>query len=202
MATWTRPEVEVLARATGWGNASKDVSYVAMAESSGDDKVVNSIGAVGLLQILQPVHVKAHPTWTTAWLQNPQNNMRAGLVLYKAAGNKFDGPWLDSRDKGAGGGWGKDVKGTGTSTDQGGIGDAISGGVDAVTGAVEGTAQIAQLIGAATLWISNPKNWIRIMYAVGGSVLVVAGIGIIGSNTKTGQAIAGTAKTAAKAAAL
>jgi hypothetical protein len=78
---------------------------VAMAESSGRTDVVNSIGCVGLWQINQPVHVKTHPTWTVAWLQNPVNNAKAAAVIYRAQGMKAweaytgpdgtgsDGPW-------------------------------------------------------------------------------------------------------------
>lgn len=123
MATWSRVQIEVMARGEGWGKRSKDISHVAMAESAGNDKVVNSIGCVGLLQINQPVHVKAHPTWTRSWLQNPGNNLKAGLALYKAAGNKLDGPWLDSRDKGSGGGWGSKVSGGSGGTDASQAGD-------------------------------------------------------------------------------
>lgn len=178
MATWTRVQIEVMARASGWGARSADVSYVAMAESSGDDKVVNSIGCVGLLQINQPVHVGSHPTWTKKWLQNPMNNLAAGLVLYKAAGEKFDGPWLDSRDKGAGGGWGKHVKGSGstgdTPPDTGSTGS--TGTADATQAGVWDTTE--GLLDAAG-WIANPQNWIRVLYVAGGGVLVIVGIAVI-----------------------
>lgn len=113
---YSKAQVAIMARAAGWGSRSNDVAEVAMAESGGDSNVVNSIGCVGLLQINQPVHVKAHPKWTRSWLQNPINNLSAGLVLYKAAGSKFDGPWLDSRDKGGGGGWGGKVSGSSGGT--------------------------------------------------------------------------------------
>ncbi|MGW7281663.1 transglycosylase SLT domain-containing protein [Streptomyces sp. NPDC054844] len=122
MAKWSKAQIAVMARAVGWGARSEDAAEVAMAESGGDDKIVNSIKCVGLMQINQPVHVGAHPTWTIKWLQNPMNNLRAALVLYRAAGNKWDGPWLDSRDKGGGGGWGGKVSGSsgGTGTSQAG----------------------------------------------------------------------------------
>lgn len=103
----------------GWGAHARDASWVAMAESSGKSDVVNSIGCVGLLQINQPVHVQAHPTWTVAWLKVPMNNLKAGKVLFDGAGQKWDGPWLDSRDKGGlpgGGGWGPHVQGPGVTT--------------------------------------------------------------------------------------
>lgn len=114
MATWTRNEVAIFARSAGWKGAADDASWVAMAESSGNDKTVNSIGCVGLMQINQPVHVGSHPKWSVKWLQDPINNMSAALVLYKAAGNSFDQAWADSKTKGGiPGGWGPHVKGGG-----------------------------------------------------------------------------------------
>lgn len=204
MAVYSRAQIEVMARAAGWGSASRDASYVAMAESSGDASAVNSIGATGLMQILQPVHVKAHPTWTTAWLKNPINNLTAGRILYKAAGSKFDGPWLDSRDKGAGGGWGAHVKGSGSSSsaDQAGFdpwaGDEVAGALGDVPG-LQGVADIASFTAKAGNWISNPANWIRILYVAGGAALVITGLTVIASNTRAGQIVAGaTRKIATK----
>lgn len=119
MARYSRAEIEGMAVLAGWGRHARDASWVAMAESGGDASVVNSIGATGLMQVLQPLHVRAHPTWTTKYLQNPMNNLRAAKVLFDAAGQKWDGPWLDSRDKGGlptgNGGWGQHVKGGGAS---------------------------------------------------------------------------------------
>jgi hypothetical protein len=112
---YSRQQIALMARSAGWGKQADNVAWVAMAESSGDASAVNSIGAVGLLQINQPVHVGSHPKWTVSWLKDPINNLEAGLVLYKAAGNKYDGPWLDSRDKGGGGGWGQHVSGSGAT---------------------------------------------------------------------------------------
>lgn len=202
MATYDRATIEGMAMLAGWGKRSKDVSYVAMAESSGDASVVNSIGCVGLLQINQPVHVGSHPQWTVKWLKDPINNLKAGLVLYKAAGEKFDGPWLDSRDKGAGGGWGQHVKGSGT----GGTGtdatqasdpcDALKGtpGYDYCVGKGRGdgdnslipgadvagqVGRLAQAVAKAGEWIADPANWVRVIYVVGGGVLAIAAVNMV-----------------------
>lgn len=199
MAKWPRGSIEIMARASGWGARAKDVSYVAMAESSGDDKVVNSIGCVGVLQINQPVHVRAHPKWTVKWLQDPINNLAAGKVLYDAAGKKFDGPWLDSRDKGAGGGWGQHVKGAGGGSgveqakddpcellkgtpgydycvrdkgDSGTPGDAL-GDTAAQIG------RVAQAIAKAGNWLADPANWVRIAYVTGGGLLALTAVSVI-----------------------
>lgn len=121
MTKWTRSQVRVMALGAGWGARSEDVSWVVMAESGGDDKIVNSIGCVGLLQVNQPVHVTAHPKWTRTWLQDPLNNLTAGKILFDAAGKSFSQPWADSKHKGGiPEGWGPHVSaaagGTGGAT--------------------------------------------------------------------------------------
>jgi hypothetical protein len=198
MAKWTRVQIEVMGRAVGWGSDSRDMSYVAMAESGGDDKVVNSIGCVGLLQINQPVHVGAHPTWSRKWLQDPMNNLRAGLVLFKAAGKKWDGPWLDSRDKGSGGGWGQHVRGGGGGATQAGDdpcellkgtpaydycvgegGPPAGGGLGGLEETADQIGRLAQAVAKAGNWLSDPANWVRIVYVGGGALLALAAVNVI-----------------------
>lgn len=190
----------------GWGVRASDASWVAMAESSGDAGIVNSIGAVGLMQILQPTHVKDHPTWTVRWLQNPVNNLRAAKVLFDAAGQKWDGPWLDSRDKGGlptgNGGWGQHVKGSGVTS----VSDPCAGltgdmkkrceeskggtqdipidpsdpGAGTDLGALVGqVGRLAQVTVKAANWMADPANWVRVVYVVGGGILAVAAVNVV-----------------------
>lgn len=190
----------------GWGSRAADASWVAMAESSGDAGIVNSIGAVGLLQILQPTHVKAHPTWTVAWLQNPVNNLRAGKILFDQAGQKWDGPWLDSRDKGGlptgNGGWGQHVKARGAAPvsdpceglpeemkkrceASGGGGQDIPidpndpGAGGDLGSLVLQIGRLAQVTVKAANWAANPANWVRVVYVAGGGVLAIAAVNVI-----------------------
>lgn len=190
----------------GWGPRASDAAWVAMAESSGDASVVNSIGAVGLMQINQPVHVKAHPTWTVRWLQNPTNNLRAAKILFDDAGQKWDGPWLDSRDKGGlptgNGGWGQHVKGSGATSvsdpcagltgemkkrceaSQGGTQDIPidpnDPGAGTDLGALVGqVGRLAQVTVKAANWMADPANWVRVVYVVGGGVLAVAAVNVV-----------------------
>ncbi len=208
MARYSRAEIEGMAVLAGWGRHARDASWVAMAESGGDAAIVNSIGATGLMQVLQPVHVQAHPTWTTKYLQNPMNNLRAAKVLFDAAGQKWDGPWLDSRDKGGlptgNGGWGQHVKGGGASQvddkgdacdllpeggmareycerDDGSDGGAPDTGtpLDDVKDTAEQIGRIAQASAKGANWIADPANWVRVVYVVGGGVLAVAAVNVI-----------------------
>lgn len=203
---YSRAEVQALAVMAGWGTRAGEASWVAMAESSGDPAIVNSIGAVGLLQINQPVHVKAHPSWTQTWLKNPVNNLRAGKVLFDEAGQKWDGPWLDSRDKGGlptgNGGWGQHVKG-GSATavsdpcenltgdmkkrceeSNGGTSDIPIDPNDPASGGDLGSlvlqvGRLAQITAKAANWMADPANWVRVVYVVGGGVLAVAAVNVV-----------------------
>lgn len=201
MAKYSRAEIEGMAVLAGWGRHARDASWVAMAESSGDSSIINSIGATGLMQINQPVHVQAHPTWTKKWLQNPTNNLRAAKRLFDDAGQKWDGPWLDSRDKGGlptgNGGWGQHVKGSGGGASQVDDDpcDALKGTpaydyctrddgdtgtpLDEATDAAEQLGRIAQAIAKGANWIADPANWVRVVYVVGGGVLTVAAVNVI-----------------------
>lgn len=194
MATYSRAQIEIMALGVGWGSRSKDISYVAMAESSGNSITVNSIGCVGLLQINQPVHVGSHPKWTRAWLQDPINNLTAGLVLFKGAGNKLDGPWADSKNKGDGGGWGEHVSSSSGAVQVdddpckyviGPLGDACreeqNGGsvVPKVGDTAEQLGRVAQAVAKAGNWLADPGNWVRIAYVAGGGLLALTAVNVI-----------------------
>jgi hypothetical protein len=111
----SQAQIAQVARAAGLPGDPDIWAAVAMAESSGRTDVVNQIGCVGLWQINQPVHVKRHPQWTVAWLQNPMNNAKAAKEIYRSQGwaaweaytgpdgKGSDGPWRDYYKKGTGG---------------------------------------------------------------------------------------------------
>lgn len=81
-------QIAQYAQAAGFrGNALTVAVAVAMAESGGNPTVVNSIGAVGLWQIL----VSAHPQYSTTWLQNPANNAQAAYAI--SSGGTNWKPW-------------------------------------------------------------------------------------------------------------
>lgn len=203
---YSRAEIQAYAVLAGWGTRASDASWVAMAESGGDAAIVNSIGAVGLMQILQPTHVKSHPTWTVAWLQNPVNNLRAAKVLFDAAGQRWDGPWLDSRDKGGlptgNGGWAQHVKASGATTvsdpcegltgdmkkrcqeSQGGTQDIPidpndPGSQTDLLGLATQVGRLAQVTAKAANWMADPANWVRVVYVVGGGVLAIAAVNVV-----------------------
>lgn len=189
MPTLTRAEIGLYTRAVGLPEYFVDI---AMAESSGRTDVVNSIGCVGLWQINQPVHVKDHPTWTRAWLQNPANNARAAKVLYTQSGTA---PWVSSKAKWAG------AAGAGNSdgfqlSDIPGAG-AVSGAIDTAGDVASGVGTIASGVAAGATWISTASNWVRVGYVVGGAVLVVVGVNMV-TTLPTIKQVAGVATRVAK----
>lgn len=211
MAKLTKSQMAMYAAAAGFTNP-RVMAEVGWAESGGDTKVVNSIGATGVWQILQPLHVKSHPTWTTAWLQNPLNNARAAKVLYdadkKAGGNGLR-PWEDSRLKGNGGGWGKAIGGSGADKaifddwndpfdlwDEEKWGPAPPSPWEGLTGETPpesldqagGILDIAQLGVKAAEWMSNPRNWVNVLYVVIGGVVVVGALSATVRSQIIGQA--------------
>lgn len=87
-------------KAGGDPSKAQDMARVAYAESAGNPHAANPAGTgVGLWQINPKAHGKGN--WT-----DPLTNARKAVELYNESGLA---PWADSRDKGAGGGWGQFV---------------------------------------------------------------------------------------------
>lgn len=208
------------AATVGFPNPSV-MAEIGYAESGGNTTVVNSIGAVGVMQINQPVHVKAHPTWTVTWLKNPLNNFRAAKVLYdadkKTGGNGLR-PWADSATKGNGGGWGDAAVQAGLFGDDDPLddfwddlfGDQKRGpGSEeweedmnnlpgsGITEGLVGLTDLAKLGVKAGQWMSNPHNWLNALYVVSGATLILAVLSASVRQQITGQ-ITGIAKKVTK----
>lgn len=200
MPKYDRKQLEALAKTAGFSDHGAFVwSFIALAESGGDPSVVNrntdgSID-VGLWQI-NSIHRKANPTWTEAWLKNPANNARAAYALAKDAGGKgkYAGttPWNASKDsRGDYKGWDERIRDW-QKSDDGYAGSIVEEtlrgdldipivsdvieGVDSVSDAAVGALELA---GRGAVWISSPRNWLRVAYVVGGLALVVGGATII-----------------------
>lgn len=162
MATLTIPELVSLARAAGFqGDDAATAAAVAMAESSGRTDADNPVSsATGLWQIMQSVHVKAHPTWSVAWLENPQNNARAAYIV--SNGGKNWKPWVAYTS----GAYLRFLPAARRA--------ARSGGSPVGTGGTSST-------GGSSF---DPSVWLRIAMFLGGAVLLL--IAIVGA-TKLGR---------------
>lgn len=173
--------IELYAAAAGLPDPAKWAA-IAMAESSGDPARVNNIGCVGLWQINQPVWVGQHPKWTTSWLKDPMHNAMAAKVVYDAQGlgaweGYTNGNWKKFYKKGSGAvpadfDWG-DIFGPPTGDDFQRGWDAGQGVGDQLLGPF---GDIADFAAKAGNWISNPHNWVRVGYVVGGTLVALIGV--------------------------
>lgn len=196
MATLNKAQIQTIAIAAGLSQPGL-MAAVAMAESSGRTDVVNSIGCVGLWQINQPVWVKSRPTWTKAWLKNPVNNARAAKVIYGLQGLQAWEAYTNGAYKKYMGTYtqGSDFEILDPLDILPGDEDAAAASLDP-TGTLDAAGTAVDFAAKAGNWISNPANWIRIAYAMGGVTLAITGLAVIASNTRAGQAAGSVVKTA------
>ena len=228
MTILTQDQIVQVARAGGLPGDPEVWSAIAMAESSGDPTVVNEIGCVGLWQINQKAHVKAHPTWTVAWLQNPVNNAKAASVIYRAqgfdawegytgpSGHGSSGNWRNFYRKSKAvqvfdwndpfglwpKGWGKapGSKGGDTLNDWTDGSGSTSQSLDPGIGDVAtGVGTIAEAVKKTAVWLGNSKHWVQIGYVVGGGVLVLLGLTIVARPLLNATPTGRAVTTAAKA---
>jgi hypothetical protein len=162
------------------------MAAIAMAESSGDTDVVNSIGCVGLWQINQPVHVKTHPRWTVKWLQNPLNNAAAAKEILKSQGlgawevytgpdgTGSDGPYRDYIDK--------PIDTNASVADWNPFdGDVLPDSSD-IPG-LDGLSAVGEALEKTADVLVNPQTWLRVAYGVVGVILVTGGLFLILKNS-------------------
>jgi hypothetical protein len=187
MATLTQSQIYTIALAAGLPNP-KVMAAVAMAESSGRTDVVNSIGAVGLWQINQPVHVKRHPTWTVSYLKNPMNNALAAKVILRDQGMDA---WEGYTNKAYVKYMGADVQQVDDDpcallklapeaykrckNDNQGEPPRPPDGVDDL----DALANMAEALGKTVTWVSDAHNWIRIAYVMGGVFITLVGLNVV-----------------------
>jgi hypothetical protein len=197
VTTLTTGQMETYAALAGLPNPALWAA-IGKGESGGRTDVVNSIGCVGWLQINQPVHVKAHPTWTVAWLKNPLNNARAAKVIYDAQGlgaweAYTNGSYLkyySGASSASSGG-----AATATQADSWWGGSSLDQGQDLLDQTQ--TGQLFTALGNAGKWMSNPHNWIRVVYVVAGGAAIIAGLAIMAQPTVT--SVAGAVTPAGRA---
>ena len=93
MATLTMRQIGSYCYKAGFTTKAKlsTAIAVAWAESSGRTDVVNRLGCTGLFQIYVKVHIRNHPTWTTAAMKQPYNNAKAAYTL--SSGGTNWRPW-------------------------------------------------------------------------------------------------------------
>ncbi len=195
MATLSQNQIRLYAAAAGFSNPSL-MAAIAMAESSGNATVVNSIGCVGLWQINQPVWVKSHPTWTKAWLMDPMHNATAAKVIYDAQG-------LNAWEAYTNGAYSRYYNGVVPTTAQdasiiGGLKNLVPGtadlagqlnvpGASTVADTASAISSASKAVWAAGKWVSTPFNWLRIAFVLGGGIVTVVAINMTIEGTLLGK---------------
>ena len=155
------PDLEALwVKAGGDAKDAPLMARVAYAESTGDPNAANQYDDKG-----KTYHVRGlwqvsdiHPTGSTA---DPLENARAAVALHRSQGLS---PWEDSRNKGAGGGWGQyaNVTPPGAHPAQAGVNPlAVAARGGALDSAVRG-AKVAQHKASI-----DPMGWVD---AIGGGL--------------------------------
>jgi hypothetical protein len=200
VAKLSAAQVHALAMGAGLTDKEADtMTVIAPCESGDAGKYPVDTGAenrnvggsidVGIWQI-NSVHRAKHPTWTVSWLKVPANNARAMATLFRESGTK---PWTSSI-----GCWLPKVSNPTP------VGAALGAAADVVTSPVEalvsGLGAMLEAVNRVGAWMSEPHNWTRVAYVVGGAVVVVAAGAAIASDTKAGQTVIQTGTKAAKAA--
>jgi Lysozyme like domain len=227
----TQSEIYSLALAGGLtSDRAKIAAAIAMAESKGDPNALNAVPpdlSYGLWQInmlgkLGPERRKAYKLKSNDELFNPAVNTKAMLNI-SSQGNNWRPwstyitgaykPYLSATvvNKNGDPSWVTKIAGlarfAGNPTDLGlrGLGSVAQvdvpnplGGIEAVGDAALDTAHF---VGKTATWISNPRNWVRVAYVTGGSVIVGGALYLVVSSSQTGKMITKTVTRAGKAAA-
>jgi hypothetical protein len=82
----------------------------------------------------------------------------------------------------------------------GAAGALVDAAASPVAALVSGLQAMLEAVNRVGAWVSEPHNWTRVAYVVGGAVVVVAAGAAIASDTKAGQTVIQTGTKAAKAA--
>lgn len=206
----TQTDMYSLAKAQGLpDNAAKVAAAIGMAESGGNPNAHNTnantgdnsygLWQINMLGSLGPARLVQLGITSNDQLFDPGTNAKAMRIL-SANGTSFS-PWSTYNH----GDYQKYMSNTVTDQSKnqswlstilhGAINGVIPGG-GAVTGAIggvsnplSGLSSIGDATAKSAHWISDSKNWIRVIYVVGGGALVLGALIAITSDTKLGSVI-------------
>jgi Lysozyme like domain len=200
VATITSGEIGRHAHAAGFSGLDlRTAVAVALAESGGNTNARNLSSredSRGLWQI----NVRAHPEFASSNLFDPAMNARAAKAVLNKQGwgawSVFkNGKFLLFMPAATGAVAG--LVTTDVAASLPGAGE-IASGVGELTGA-KAAGEALTLAAKAGTWISDPRNWIRILYVALGGALVIGALVVVAQPIAT--EVAGPAvKTAIKAA--
>lgn len=173
-------------------------SAIAMAESGGNPNAHNTTppdNSYGLWQInlygSLASRVHEFGLKDASDLYSPAVNA-AAMARISGKGSSFSA-WSTYKD-------GSYKKYVNTDLSQSVVPGVVSAPFQAAKSTAEAAVDAAKVLGKSAEWISNPHNWIRVAFVVGGGVVLVAGVLAVLDSTKTGQAAVATAGKAKAAA--
>ena len=202
MATLTPGQLAGLAAGAGFSGAARVTAVaVALAESGGrtDATNVNRAGTsresrdLGLWQI----NDRAHPWIKGQNWQDPAVNAAAAYRVYKEAGGSFR-PWVTYNSGASAKFQLQAAQGVQApaQVDNAGWLDKLNP-LDELGAGVDAAADGVKLAASGAVWVSNPHNWLRVVYVVAGGALIVAGLQLTvsGRVAKVAAPLTGAAKT-------
>ena len=185
MAKLSYGQLKALASSVGMSNPDV-MAAIAMAESGGDPKQRNPIppdNSYGLWQInmlgsMGPARRKSFGIISNSQLYDPVTNAKAAKKILDSQGLKAWSTYTDGKYK-------KFMDGKSLGDEAldfiGGVAGvgALEGLGDAGGAVIDTGSAIAEGVGVAMdagEWLSKPSNWVRILYVIGGAVLVIGGV--------------------------
>lgn len=208
----TQSELYNLARSQGLSDdRAKVAAAIAMAESSGNPNSHNTNTATGdnsyglwqinMLGSMGPERLKQFSITSNDQLFDPVTNAKAMAILSKQGADfnpwsafksgsylKFMGNKVTNEDVSKGSPWWQKVLNVVSPVSN------VGGGV---TNPIDGLASIGDATAKTAHWVSDSKNWIRVAYVGGGTILVIGALIAIINDTSVGKA---ATKVATKAA--
>lgn len=199
MTVYTRAQIEGFARTAGLNEKdAKTASYIAMSESSGDTTKSNTYVEKGVRYYVDGLWQIStiHGLGSRESMRDPMTNARAMATLHKRKVDAGKPPWEDwDSSKDGENGWGSKVLGWLNAIDNPfgvfdkfkpdkekedalneQLGDNIDGAIDGALATAKAIGRIATTVEAASMWVSNPHNWLRLAYVGLGAGVVVVGL--------------------------
>lgn len=189
----SQSEIYTLALHAGLSKQKATVAAaIAMAESSGNPNAHNPVppdNSYGLWQInmkgkLGPARRAEFGLKSNEDLYVPKTNARVMSEIsfngtnFKAWSTYKNGAYKNFMDN--------PVEKTSNSTV-----DALKGlpGAGAVVDTSQAIVQASEVLTKTAVWLSNPQNWIRVAYVVGGGAVIIGGIVMVVQSSSVGQKV-------------
>jgi hypothetical protein len=203
MATLSPGQIAGYARAAGFrGPALVTAVAVAMAESGGRTDATNRNRNGSTDRGLWQLNDGAHPWVTSINWADPAANASGAYRIYQEAGGSFR-PWVAFTSGSSArfqlqAAQAVQAGPVAPTTDNAGFLDGLPLIGDAAS-AARSAGDAVKLGASAAVWVSNPHNWLRVVYVVAGGALIIAGaqLTVSGRVSKIVQPVAGAAKMVA-----